>query len=46
MCRPLEEFAIHADTVAKLHAKGIKTLFPIQAATFKHAMDGKVAHSS
>lgn len=40
--RPLEDFDIHEDTIAKLHVKGIKTLFPIQAATFAHAMAGKV----
>lgn len=39
--RPLSEFEIREETKAKLITSGIKELFPIQAATFEHVMDGK-----
>jgi len=38
---PLSDFDISAETQRKLKDSGITSLFPIQAATFKHVMAGK-----
>jgi ATP-dependent RNA helicase DDX21 len=38
---PLTDFDIGKETQAKLKEAGITSLFPIQAATFKHVMAGK-----
>ncbi|KAG7389461.1 hypothetical protein PHYPSEUDO_010346 [Phytophthora pseudosyringae] len=38
---PLESFRISAETQKNLKARGIHTLFPIQAMTFDKIMDGK-----
>jgi hypothetical protein len=38
---PLTDFDISEDTQRKLKEAGITSLFPIQAATFKHVMGGK-----
>ena len=38
---PLTDFDISEDTQRKLKDAGITSLFPIQAATFKHVMGGK-----
>jgi len=38
---PLSEFRIPEETQARLVAKGIKVLFPIQVSTFDHIYDGE-----
>lgn len=39
--QPLSDFDISKETQAKLAEAGITSLFPIQAATFRHVMAGK-----